>query len=149
MFPNILPSVVTKYVKKEVELRHELMHEHRVTRKHKNRFGAMATFSSSGARRASLHPGREPAFAAAREQLHHMYREKRARGERVTGPWLRISMNRSASCASTTAATWPTASRLTKGGFATTLQNYESGYEASYETNARNKNYQAITMLVI
>ena len=94
MFPNILPSDVTKYVKKEVELRHELMHEHRVTRKHKNRFGAMATFSSSGARRASLHPGREPAFAAAREQLHHMYREKRSRGERVTGPWLRISMKR-------------------------------------------------------
>ena len=94
VFPNILPSDVTKYVKKEVELRHKLMHEHRVTRKHKNRFGAMATFSSSGARRASLHPGREPAFAAAREQLHHMYREKRARGERVTGPWLRVSMKR-------------------------------------------------------
>ena len=27
----------------------------------------------------------------------------------------------------------------------TTLENYEAGYEASYETNARNKNYEAIT----
>jgi hypothetical protein len=94
VYKTILPSDVTKYVAMEEQLRNELTHEHRVKQKHKDRLGKMATFRSRGARRVSLHRGDEPAFAAAREELHRMYREKRARGERVTGPWLRISMKR-------------------------------------------------------
>ena len=93
-FPSILKGDVSKYVKAEAELRKELTHEHRVAQKKRDRMGTTATFRSRGARRVSLHSGRQPPFAAAREELHGMYRAKRTRGERVTASWLRISMKR-------------------------------------------------------
>lgn len=46
------------------------------------------------ARRFSLHPGTARKFAAAEAELHKLYREKRAKGIRVTGYWLRVQMRR-------------------------------------------------------
>ena len=70
------------------------MHEHRVGRKQKNRAGTMASFQSRGARRTTLHRGRAPPFAAVEVEVHKRYRDKRKRGERVTGQWLRVTMKR-------------------------------------------------------
>ena len=101
VYPALLPSDVTKYSQKEEKLRQVLMNEHRVSRKQKNNAGKMALFSSVGARRVSLHPGRTRPFAAAELELHKRYRLRRRGdggerkgGERVTGCWLRITMKR-------------------------------------------------------
>ena len=50
VWPGVLKGDVTKYSKKEEELRRALTHEHHVARKHKNRIGTMATFRSRAAR---------------------------------------------------------------------------------------------------
>ena len=91
---NVHSSLVSKWGKAESELHESLLHENRVGRKQKNRTGTMATFQSRGARRTTLHRGRAPPFAAVEMELHKRYREKRKRGERVWGQWLRVSMKR-------------------------------------------------------
>ena len=91
---GVHPSLVSKWGGKEDELHMALQHENRVSRKQKHRTGTMATFQSRGARRTTLHRGRAPPFAAVEVELHKRYRDKRTRGERVTGQWLRVSMKR-------------------------------------------------------
>lgn len=49
---------------------------------------------SKAARKYTLHPGPSQKFAAAEGALHKLYREKRAKGIRVKGHFLRISMKR-------------------------------------------------------
>ena len=94
VWPGVLKGDVTKYRDAEEQLRKALTHEHHVSRKHKNRMGTMATFTSRAARRVSLHPGRTVPFAAAEAETHAGYRAKRIRGERVPGQWLRVTMKR-------------------------------------------------------
>lgn len=49
---------------------------------------------SKAARKFTLHPGRGRTFAAAEAALHKLYRERRTRGLRVRGSYLRIQMKR-------------------------------------------------------
>jgi hypothetical protein len=92
-YNGLAPSDISKWQGQEEALRTALTHEHRVGQKKMSRMGQLATsFSSRGARRMSLHPGRAPPFAACEVQLHSEYRAKRLRGERVLALWFRIRM---------------------------------------------------------
>ena len=93
-YRGVHPSLVSKWGKAEDELHESLLHENRVDRKQKNRTGTMATFQSRGARRTTLHRGRAPPFAAVEVETHKHYRDRRKRGERVSGQWLRVTMKR-------------------------------------------------------
>lgn len=54
----------------------------------------MVHFRSAAARRYTLHGGARRKFAAAEAELHKLYKEKRAKGLRVSSHFLRLNMKK-------------------------------------------------------
>ena len=108
-YNDLSESNITRWKEQEDGLRGSLIHESRVDQSQSKKSGGKlaSSFSSKGARRMTLHPGRPGQFGACEVELHALYRRRRRGdsegttsssaqrgGERVSGQWLRIQMKR-------------------------------------------------------
>lgn len=97
-FGGITNGQISGWAKMEDKLRSALLNAthnsvHRRGRK-LDSDAELVHFKSRAARKLTLHPGVGRKFAAAEAEVHRVYREKRARGLRVKGHFLRVEMKR-------------------------------------------------------
>lgn len=94
-FGGITHGQVSGWAKMEEKLRAALLNENQRRRKgRKCDPTALVNFKSRAARKFTLHSGGNRKFAAAEAEVHALYKERREKGLRVKGHFLRIQMKR-------------------------------------------------------
>ena len=103
-FPNdetafrygVAKGQVSAWQKQESSFRQALQHGTVLQGRGKSKrdYEKLVPFTCVSARKAALHPGRKRKFAAAEEEVMAIYREKRRKGLRISGYFLRITMKR-------------------------------------------------------
>lgn len=95
---SVTPGQVSTWAKMESMLKEALLACHHSARRGPKSSTArgeeLVAFRSAAARRFTLHPGRRRKFAAAEAEVHKIYKEKRAKGHRIRGTYLRLLMKR-------------------------------------------------------
>lgn len=94
---HVTKGQVSTWQKQESSLKAALQHgnQARGRGKHARHAEKIIHFNSRAARKLSLHPGRsQRKFAAAEAEVFASYKQRRSKGLRVSGQWLRIHMKR-------------------------------------------------------